>query len=284
MSNNVGPLYSSIIETVLQEATREFEEHGEDVSVLRLLRTAWQKRLSEMHITDSLPWNYEAPAAASNVPSMFPGIDMSTKPQQFAMYPGMSGVGANGLDGAAPLLDAAAPPMSNYVKKEEIYGNPAALRAAQQVQAYGSSLPGVDQSVLGLMNRAGEDHDNDKNGLVLPGNIPQTDGLAEDPEDVRTTIGKIMARHMVDGDVNDGDDGDDLAGLSDEEVNSDLDDSEDEYNSDNDVEDPSLGVMLCLYDRVQRVKNKWKYVLKDGVATVNNTDYIFNKATGESEW
>jgi transcription initiation factor TFIIA large subunit len=61
-------------------------------------------------------------------------------------------------------------------------------------------------------------------------------------------------------------------------------------------------MMLCMYDKVQRVKNKWyvhpypvpgpyftnslyrKCVLKDGVLTVNGKEYVFHKATGEYEW
>ena len=43
----------------------------------------------------------------------------------------------------------------------------------------------------------------------------------------------------------------------DDAINSDLDDP-DEDRSDDDVEDEGLGhIMLCMYDKVQRVKNKW---------------------------
>ncbi|KAK7204941.1 transcription factor IIA, alpha/beta subunit [Myxozyma melibiosi] len=68
-------------------------------------------------------------------------------------------------------------------------------------------------------------------------------------------------------------------------INSDLDDSEDELNSnDEDDSEESGMLMLCLYDRVSRTKNKWKCVLKDGVVNVNGKDYIFGKGTGEYEW
>ncbi|KAL1879333.1 hypothetical protein VTK73DRAFT_7170 [Phialemonium thermophilum] len=67
-------------------------------------------------------------------------------------------------------------------------------------------------------------------------------------------------------------------------INSDLDDPEDDQEDD-DEEDESLGhIMLCMYDKVQRVKNKWKCTLKDGVLTVNGKEYVFHKATGEYEW
>ncbi|KAL3425112.1 transcription factor IIA [Phlyctema vagabunda] len=87
---------------------------------------------------------------------------------------------------------------------------------------------------------------------------------------------------------NDGGDDDD-DGLKDEEldedaINSDLDDPDDGLNDDEDEEDGMGHIMLCMYDKVQRVKNKWKCVMKDGVLTVNGKEYVFHKASGEYEW
>jgi transcription initiation factor TFIIA large subunit len=98
---------------------------------------------------------------------------------------------------------------------------------------------------------------------------------------------------------------DDIKSEEDEDaINSDLDDT-DEDKDDDDEDDDGLGhMMLCMYDKVQRVKNKWyvpvafyrgfetqcliiscrKCILKDGVLTVNGKEYVFHKATGEYEW
>lgn len=76
--------------------------------------------------------------------------------------------------------------------------------------------------------------------------------------------------------------------LDNEEVNSDLDDSDDDYlNTDDDIEEngeENGNIILCQYEKVGRVKNKWKWVLKDGVISINGKDYCFKKATGESDW
>ncbi|KAM0467032.1 hypothetical protein ACHAPV_000546 [Trichoderma viride] len=81
----------------------------------------------------------------------------------------------------------------------------------------------------------------------------------------------------------DGGDDDDVE-IDEDAINSDLDDP-DEDRDDDEVDDEGLGhIMLCMYDKVQRVKNKWKCTLKDGVLTVNGKEYVFNKATGEYEW
>ncbi|KAI1821291.1 transcription factor IIA, alpha/beta subunit [Xylaria intraflava] len=66
-------------------------------------------------------------------------------------------------------------------------------------------------------------------------------------------------------------------------INSDLDDPDDNIEENEDDEEAGQ-IMLCMYDKVQRVKNKWKCVLKDGVLNVNGKDYVFHKATGEYEW
>ena len=90
-----------------------------------------------------------------------------------------------------------------------------------------------------------------------------------------------------------------LDGEDDEEIGSDLDDPEDDVNDDIHA-DSGGDIILCLYDKVQRVKNKWKCTLKDGVVTVDGKEYVdfapevlhllmlssyvFHKAQGEFEW
>ncbi|KAL0956885.1 hypothetical protein HGRIS_002993 [Hohenbuehelia grisea] len=70
-----------------------------------------------------------------------------------------------------------------------------------------------------------------------------------------------------------------------EAINSDLDDSDTE--GEDDQEEGGAGdsdIVFCTYDKVARVKNKWKCILKDGMIHVNGKDYLFAKCTGEFEW
>ena len=55
-------------------------------------------------------------------------------------------------------------------------------------------------------------------------------------------------------------------------ITSDLDDSADDLNGDDDDDDSMSNIMLCMYEKVQRVKNKWKCTLKDGVLVVNGKE------------
>jgi transcription initiation factor TFIIA large subunit len=54
-------------------------------------------------------------------------------------------------------------------------------------------------------------------------------------------------------------------------INSDLDDP-DELDDANQEEESVQEVMLCTYDKVQRVKNKWKCTLKDGILRVDGNE------------
>ena len=78
--------------------------------------------------------------------------------------------------------------------------------------------------------------------------IPQMDGGDDDDEDSKVGI----KDELFDDDDEDA-------------INSDLDDP-DENEIEEDQEDGKpTQVMLCTYDKVQRVKNKWKCTLRDGV-------------------
>lgn len=68
-------------------------------------------------------------------------------------------------------------------------------------------------------------------------------------------------------------------------INSDLDDSDDGgANAMGDDDDDEGDNILCTYDKVQRVKNKWKCTLKDGVMMANGKEWVFHKGMGEFEW
>ena len=74
--------------------------------------------------------------------------------------------------------------------------------------------------------------------------------------------------HMLKG-MQLGDD-DDEDEVDEDAINSDLDDP-DEVGEENNEEETDQ-VMLCTYDKVARVKNKWKCTLKDGILRVDGSE------------
>lgn len=299
MTNNVGLLYQNVIKAVIRDSRTEVEAFGEDEQLLYLLQNEWQLRLSAMRVSNNLPWDLEA--AGQGLSGMAPGI--GREPLYYNGYdsnllqlPNIGGSIGNGVPGVA----ASGP----VYMKEEDYGSDQAGAGAQP-SAASSMAPaentnntatgGPADAGVGMgrpaqpanSNRsipqyqqgseAGTQEDTVASqveaDLVLP-QLPQQDGLVLD-ESLVAQISTAMGRHLPQTD----------GGAQGDEVNSDLDESEDELNSDKEGDDADLGtIMLCLYDKVQRVKNKWKYVLKDGMAKINGQDYVFSRATGESEW
>jgi transcription initiation factor TFIIA large subunit len=112
----------------------------------------------------------------------------------------------------------------------------------------------------------------------------QTDGAGDEvesysvikqfaPDGTEMTMGRIeidglirakieeMGQGLGGGDAPDDDDDDVKEEELDEDaINSDLDDPDDGLNEEDDEEEGMGHIMLCMYDKVQRVKNKW-YVL-----------------------
>ena len=152
--------------------------------------------------------------------------------------------------------------------------------------------PETDKELESIVVMKTEDYEEEASGLDieihetnLQGDafkIPQLDGKAESSED--------------DDDLSDDND-DDLDSGSD--LNSDEEDALDgvvgiEMDapcSADDISDEEASelfdtenVVVCQYEKISRSRNKWKFVLKDGVMNLNGRDYVFQKANGEVDW
>lgn len=100
-------------------------------------------------------------------------------------------------------------------------------------------------------------------GLMVP-----LDEREPQPNALRPTAPSTTPKAQVDGPG-----GDDTKEEDDEDaINSDLDDPDDLEAQDEDDDDAVGQVMLCTYDKVQRVKSKWKCTLKDGILTTGGKE------------
>lgn len=88
----------------------------------------------------------------------------------------------------------------------------------------------------------------------LVSRIPQMDGNEEDDDDKTGIKDELF------------DDDDEDA------INSDLDDPDDNVIEEEPEDGRPQQIMLCTYDKVARVKNKWKCTLKDGVLTTGGKE------------
>ena len=127
-------------------------------------------------------------------------------------------------------------------------GREADMTIRQQVEQNGRSVEGgglmmplLEQSELPQMKKR-------KLDVGEGSKVPQMDGADDDEEDSKANI----KDELFDDDDEDA-------------INSDLDDPDDDGIEEDQEEGKPTQVMLCTYDKVQRVKNKWKCTLRDGV-------------------
>jgi transcription initiation factor TFIIA large subunit len=305
MSNAaVGEVYNRIINDVLDSSAIDFEEAGVASVVLRELGEQWKKKLTDLRVA-SFPWDPQ-PQQPQPIPdNKKANNSMQAKvkpemPQQLPQQQQSMQHHPHQLQGGVHLKQEP----TEQDGLGAVNPNLAAMRAAQNIQLKypTQEVPSGLQQVVAAGGRPNIARPPGP-GLMLPGNIgqkeiPQHDGASDSRDaDVgadelawRSNSGEVISREKADRIIErqikgmtqlDGMDDDDEE--DEDAINSDLDDSdEDDHNENEDDEIPQI--MLCTYEKVQRTKNKWKCVLKDGVLTVNGKEYVFRKANGEYEW
>jgi len=146
---------------------------------------------------------------------------------------------------------------------------------------------GLDKDHMKLLTKklkklASEPDDNDERRKKLMEMLPQVDGgptmsssSSDSEEDEDEHISRIVER------IDDKAEADDDDGGDEEPLNSADDQSDDE---DLDTLFESDNVIVCQFEKVNRARTKWKFTLKDGIMHLNGKDYCFQKCTGEAEW
>ncbi|EAZ63530.1 transcription initiation factor TFIIA large subunit (TOA1) [Scheffersomyces stipitis CBS 6054] len=249
MSNNeASKLYETIIEDVINDSRQDFEDSGIDESTLQDLRRIWCEKLSQAQVA-KFSWDEDDAA------------DIHQHPQV------SQASASNGSGLELPTVNG-------------------------DVLSYNTVSSGIGIELPDITKK----DDVDDTGLMLP-KINQADGTFEftiytDGADkfmnaLKKSDNENKSKKRIvqaDGTFGEDDDDDDDIFNDSDDINSDLDDDLESEKSDDEDGDQVGQIMLCLYDKVQRIKNKWKSNLKEGIANIDGKDYVFHKATGESEW
>ncbi|KAI0798510.1 transcription factor IIA, alpha/beta subunit-domain-containing protein [Irpex lacteus] len=321
MSNKIVPqIYRVVIDDVIRSIKPEFDEYGVSEDVLAELQHKWESKVIASHVAEfEPPPPQPVPPHHPTHPSVAP---QQHNPQPHPAYPPHPIHHGHPQYYYTPQPPPPPPP-GPQVKTEPVDSR-YMLNAPPQTSTYTlPSLPGPPISGPGVPPRPGgqvisfqgtpptarypgnaQSIAPQKNGATN-GRIPQTDGPS-----ASSSMASSSRIPQVDGPSSSSSSGspspppaayaprgtahpslpqpsqtrtDD--GEGDEAINSDLDDSD----SDNEKEDVEgtggeIDIVFCTYDKVARVKNKWKCVLKDGMIHVNGKDYLFAKCTGEFEW
>lgn len=305
MSNKIVPnVYRAVIDDVIDAIKPEFEEYGVPEDVLAELQRKWEDKViashvaefesghqppqqqvqqqqqphynvqHPMHIVQGHPHYAAAPyGGAPNVKTepVDPSRYILAAPPGYALPPlpgpSLSGL-RTGLGGQTSILSfPPGPPPVQPTNGTASSGTPLG-RLYVPPPAVPTSSPGQPTAAS-----------------ATPRKIPQVDGPSDDSDDSASpppfaprsqhpSLPQPQSQSSTSSAPNES-----------EAINSDLDDSDTE--AEDDTEDGNVGdtdIVFCTYDKVARVKNKWKCILKDGMIHINGKDYLFQKCTGEFEW
>ncbi|EIN11525.1 transcription factor IIA alpha/beta subunit [Punctularia strigosozonata HHB-11173 SS5] len=290
MSNKIVPtIYRAVIDDVIAAIKPEFDEYGVGEEVLAELQSKWETKVIQSGVADFDPAHaMQAPAAH------YPPHAMHMQPQQHyngyvAPPPPTAGpqIKAEPVDNRYILQQP--PGMPHYtlpalpgpqITVPQTPRQPAPVASSQSVLSFpagpanGQSPPAPGAHPYAAAQPSPPSQPR----------IPQTDGpssssgsgSASPPSYAPRSAHPSLPQPSQSQSTEENDP---------EAINSDLDDSDTENEDDNEEGGQAVGdIVFCTYDKVARVKNKWKCVLKDGMIHVNNKDYLFAKCTGEFEW
>lgn len=290
MSNKIVPgIYRSVIDEVISSIKSDFDEYGVSEDVLAELQRKWEAKVIASHVAE-----FETPP--TQPPPQYPPHPMHVMPQHYA---------AN----HHAFISQPPPTTANLIKKEPVdsrlilSGQYVPPIASPQIPALrpppnslltfpaGPSRPPVPVAAPALATHPPPVAQPTKSSQTpqpqpqsqSAARIPQVDGPSSSSSDSSSPPPQQYAPHPSHPSLPQPTQSS-TASVDDEAINSDLDDSDSEGEEDPDEGPGVSDIVFCTYDKVARVKNKWKCILKDGMIHINGKDYLFAKCTGEFEW
>ncbi|KZP34422.1 transcription factor IIA, alpha/beta subunit [Athelia psychrophila] len=291
MSNKIVPtIYRAVIDDVIASIKQEFEEYGVAEDVLADLQEKWESKVMASHVAEFEVPPPPPPPQQQHVYQQHP--HQMHMMQQHPMYPNHSPYAVPGQ----PYVKSEPADSRTGLNPMQPYAMPALPGPPPGPQLAGPRLPnpGGHQSVLSFPPGPPQPlrgPNTTAYGAPAPQQqqrIPQVDGpsSSSDSESPSPPPSQSYAPHtshpslptpQASGSTTQPEDS--------EAINSDLDDSD--TGDEEDADEGGAGesdIVFCTYDKVARVKNKWKCILKDGMIHINGKDYLFAKCTGEFEW
>jgi len=268
MSNKIVPhTYRLIIDEVLSSVRQDFEDAGADRDTLQSLQDRWEQKVVASRVAHFDPQSPQGNRLPVLPPPPPPGI-IKVEPVDYSFYPHPPGPVAPNGDLGYPSSMMPGPSMSPPSHGGMIFGGappPPLAGPSNGFKPNGKPLiplPSRENSQKDDKDDNDSDHSDSEDSNSPLHHPTPSKPVAKPPKPPKARP----------------------APSNDEEIGSDLDDSDDDVVDDPEGDDAGIDSVLCTWDKVQRVKNKWKCVLKDGIMHVNGRDYLFSKCTGEFEW
>ncbi|KAL1746440.1 transcription factor IIA, alpha/beta subunit-domain-containing protein [Schizophyllum fasciatum] len=277
-------IYRTVIDDVIANIKPEFDEYGVPQEVLDQLQDKWEQKVINSRVAD---FENNAPPPPAPVPTPTPAALAPPTLQPPTHHQHVPPPLAYPLYGGFSYAPPPGPQVQPQVKTEPAdpsRGYPASLFALPKPGIPGAALPSLyaqprppggqppppqqQQPRIPQADGPSAQPPRPTHPSLQPTGPPRPPAVAR-PVSIPTPVATPASRPPPEDD---------------EEINSDLDDSDSDQEQ-NGEEQATSGaadgdIVFCTYDKVQRVKNKWKCVLKDGVIHMNGRDYLFSKCTG----
>ncbi|RUS84461.1 hypothetical protein EGW08_007757 [Elysia chlorotica] len=247
-SSQVSKLYHTVVEDVINNVKEAFLDEGVDEQVLQELKQLWESKLAASKALEPPPVDTEVLLAPSAVPMRMPQ-PLHTK-------------NTSALEGAA-----AQQPGQTQQVPGMLYCPWASRMASQRYKCQYITLPQFQAQQQSQPIAIQPQQPQGAQHVRIPIQPQQQQFLQHQHQQQQLFhAGLLQQQAASKGQQDPLNSADDVS----EEDPSDLFDTE--------------NVVVCQYDKINRNKNKWKFHLKDGIMNLNGRDFVFQKATGDSEW
>jgi hypothetical protein len=266
--NNVKKIYLTVIDEVLSNVREAVLDEGYDEQLLQELKNMWESKLNGSRALQA------ADDSNSNVPSNInaPLRLPTTAAKESNIKTEMDSATRSAFNALPTSFHSSGGSLSHQNGNKKLHT---------------PQLDGANDSKIELkkMTKSLKKGKKVHITLQIDGNDDDSD-IDDDDDD---EIGEVS----IHGDEDDDDADDDKANNDNSEYEGKED--PDPLNSDDDLTEPGSpdsnsdmfdtdNVIVCQYDKITRIKNRWKFHLKDGIMNINARDYLFSKANGDAEW
>jgi transcription initiation factor TFIIA large subunit len=300
--NVVPKVYNEVIDEVINNVNEIFADEGVDENVLGDLKALWKKKLKETKALENPPEETKKPMYIYTGNSTNSSSSSQSRPYRPVQSTGqtqriISGGQVHSV-GSKHIIPQGTRILSTSGGQRIVQGGQQVRYVSQQGQRGPQQIrtsqlqPGT--RVIQVRPQSGI---SSNRGItrVIPQNGQQATLVPRGPTTVIRKFQKLP--NQTDGGLDGLDDDDsEMSDDSESEPESEPEatndgEPEEPLGPEDDIDDISDGemfetdnVVVCQFDKIQRVRNKWRFSLKDGIMNLNGKDYVFQKATGESEW
>lgn len=254
--NSVKKVYTTVIEEVLANVRESFLDEGYDEQLLQEMKQMWESKLNASRAVNT---NDELLLGSSSTSQKQSQQQQRIEPSRNSNSSAFNVTNLLGNNSSKQhqqqQIDSATSTAFQNLPKNLYPNSGSNQKKSNHQMASKQQLDG------GGIDGSSSDDDDDEIGA---------EEIGDDEDDKETSNDEHGGEYEGKEDPDPLNSGDDLTGPDSDNSNSEI------FETDN--------VIVCQYDKITRIKNRWKFHLKDGIMNINGKDYLFSKATGEAEW